>query len=183
MVDTLSSQSIANLDASPVVANTSGVGARGEVCEYSDYVTPTAAGIQSTSSLYKMVRLPLYIKVKELVLTADAHLDTSSGLSLDVGAYWSDSTVDGTPASLQGTQISANCFAAAIDFHTSFTKVNADTAWTAADRNKPLWQALGLSSGATGAPPVGFVDVVIAVHTGATTGVSNPLGISVKTVW
>lgn len=183
MADTLSSQSIANLDASPIVANTSGVGARGEKCDYDDFVTPTALGLQSTASLYKLVRLPIYIKVKEITLSADNRPDTGSALTVDVGAYWSDSTTDGTPVSLQGTQIGVASFGSNVAFNAAFLGVRVDTAWTNAKRNQPLWQALGLSSGATGAPPVGFIDVVLAVHTAATTGVSTPIGVSVKTVW
>lgn len=185
--DTLASQSIINLDAttSPflVAANTTGVGAAGSQKETSDYVTPTALGLQATASRYKMCRLPMYAKIKEITLTADAALDTSTGLTLDVGAYYSDSAFDGTPSALQGTAICNVAFASAIAFNSAFTNVRADTAWKVAQRNQPLWVALGLSANAiTGAPPAGFVDVVLAVHAAATTGASNNLGISVKHV-
>lgn len=183
MVDTLLSQSITNLDSNPIVANTAGVGARADFDEISDFVTPTTGGLGSTSSIYKMVRLPMYAKVKELTLTADAALDTSTGLVLDVGAYYSDSTNDGTPANLQGTLISQNCFAAAIPFQATFQRVAADSAWAVANKNLPLWVALGLSAGPTGAPPVGMIDVVVKVHTIATAAASHNLGISGKIVW
>lgn len=174
--DALSSASITNLDASPIVANTTGAGAPYSSKVFRDYVTPTTGGLASTSSKYKMVRLPVYAKVEEIFLNADGNLDSSTGLVLDVGAYWSDSTTDGTPANLQGTVISVNCFAALLTFQASFKFVHADTAWTAANRQLPLWKALGISANAvTGAPPSGFIDVVVAVHTVATAAVSNPL--------
>lgn len=180
--DALSSGSITNLDASPVVANTSGAGAPYHSRVYRDFVTPTTGGLVSTSSKYKMVRLPMYAKLEEIILNADANLDSSTGLVLDVGAYYSDSTTDGTPTALQGTVISVNCFAALLTFQSAFKFVHADTAWTAAKRQQPLWQALGLTANAvTGAPPGGFVDVVVAVHTVATTAVSSALEAIVST--
>lgn len=191
--DVLKSQSIINLDAtsSPylVTANTTGIGANSTYKEISDFVVPTAAGLATTGSTYKMVRLPVYCKVKSLALSADAALDTSGSpaLAVDVGAYWSDSAFDGTPVALQGTLISANCFAAALVFGaaTNRNNVAADAQWSVENRNLPLWVALGLTFGVpnqTGAPPAGNIDVVVAVHTVAATGASSTLGISVKDV-
>lgn len=185
--DTLSSQSIINLDAatSPyqIVANTTGVGAPAAVRESSDYVSNTALGLQDTSSKYKMVRLPLYAKVKGLRLSADARPDSGTGLVVDVGAYWSDSQYDGTPASLQGTAICTTAFASSVAFNSSFREVDVGAAWSVANQNLPLWQALGLSANSiSGAPPAGFIDIVVAVHTAATTGAATKIGLSVKHV-
>jgi len=190
--DSLKSLSITNLDAtsSPfiVTANTTGVGAGAYLKEISDYVTPTSAGVATTGSTYKMVRLPVYAKVKSLELFADGQLDTSGSpaLAFDVGAYWSDSAFDGTPQLLQGTLISANCFAAAATYGSvTGASTRVDIKWTTVDRNEPLWVALGLTFGLpnqTGAPPAGNIDVVLAVHTVAATGASANLGISVKYV-
>lgn len=168
--DTLKSLSITNLDATPIVPNATGAGAGGYVKDVSDFVTPSTAGLVNTGSTYRMVRLPTNAKLKALKLNADAHLDSSTGLVLDVGAYYSDATNDGTAQANQGAVISVNCFAAAIDFHTAFTEQNALVSFGAALRNEPLWKALGLAS-----DPGGFIDVVVAVHTAATTAVSNPL--------
>lgn len=175
--DTLSSQSIANLDAFPVVANTSGQGARATLMEVADNVTPTALGLQATASKYKMVRLPTYCKLLEVVVNADARPDTGTGLALDVGAYYSDSTVDGTPTALQGTAISVNALAAILAFNAAWTWVHADASLTNLAKTQPLWQALGLAS-----DPGGFIDLVIAVHTAATTGVSTPIRLAAKVV-
>lgn len=185
--DTLSSQSITNLDAasSPylVTANTTGVGAPSSVRESSDYVSNTALGLQDNTSKYKMVRLPLYAKVKSMRLSADARPDTGTTLTVDVGAYWSDSAFDGTPASLQGTAICTTAFASSVAFNSSFRNVDVSQAWSVANKNLPLWQALGLSANAiTGAPPAGFIDIVVAVHTAATTGAATKIGLSVEHV-
>lgn len=180
--DTLSSASITNLDAFPVVANTTGAGAAASSKIIDDFITPTTGGLVSTSSKYKMVRLPMYCKVKDLTLIADAALDTNGSptLAVDVGAYYSDSTVDGTPAALQGTAISVNCFAAALAFGAAGnTNLNVATSWSVANRNLPLWVALGLTASATGAPPGGQIDVVVAVHTVAATAASHNLGLRV----
>lgn len=175
--DTLKSLSITNLDATPLVVNATGNGANGYEKNITDFVTPTALGLANTGSTYKTVRIPSTAKLKGISLTADAALDSSTGLALDVGAYYSDSTTDGTQAVNQGTAISVNCFAAAIVFQSAFQKVNALTAFTVANRQLPLWKALGLAS-----DPAGFIDVVVAVHTAATTAASHALGIDVAYV-
>jgi hypothetical protein len=184
--DALSSPSITNLDASPIVTNTSGVGASASSRLTDDFVTPTAAGLADTGSKYKIVRLPMYAKVKDLNLFADAALDTNGSplLAVDVGAYYSDSTTDGTPTALQGTLISVNCFAAAVAYGASGnTNLNVASAWSALKRSQPLWTALGLTANAvTGAPPGGFIDVVVAVHTAAATASSHAISLRVSHV-
>lgn len=168
--DTLKSLSITNLDAIPIVPNATGVGAEGYYKNESDFVTPTTGGLGSTLSTYKVLRVPTNIKLKALSLSADAALDTSTGLVLDVGAYYSDSTNDSTAAANQGVLISANCFAAAIAFQATFQKVNALSAYAVANFNQPLWKGLGLAT-----DPGGFIDIVVAVHTVATTAASHNL--------
>ena len=167
MTDTVKSASLTNLDASPIVANTAGVGSAGIVRSVEDYGATTVAGLSLTASTYKLLRLPTNVKLKALSLTPDAALDTSTGLALDVGAYYSDSLTDGTPYALAGTVIAAACFASATTaFHSSATaKTDVLTALAVAKRNQPLWKAVGLSS-----DPGGFIDIVVAVHTAATTG-------------
>ena len=186
MPDAISSASITALDAfntpggGPIVAATSGEGAVGFLKELSDFVLPTTGGLASTTSKYKLVRLPFNAKLKSLDLTVDGlGLDSSTGLAIDVGAYYSDSTVDGTPKALQGTVISVNCFDAAdTALHSSAVgPVSVLKSFGVELRNEYLWSALGLSSN-----PGGFVDVVVAVHTAATTAVANNFGVSAKFV-
>lgn len=181
MADTISSASITALDAfatgtSPIVEATSGAGAAGFLKDTSDFVLPTTGGLASTASKYKMIRLPWNIKLKELILTVDAGgLDSSTGLSIDVGAYYSDSTVDGTPAALQGTAVSVNCFDANDTALRSSAvgPISVLKSFGVELRNEHLWAALGLSSN-----PGGFVDVVVAVHTAATTAVASDFNVA-----
>lgn len=177
MVDTLESLSLTNLDASPVIPNTAGVGAPGIVKQTQDFVTPTTGGLGSTSSIYKVVRVPMQCYLKKVTVVADAALDTNGSptLAIDVGAYYSDSTTDGTPVALQGTLISANAFIAAALFGaTTDLSVNSDGHWSAAHQNSLLWSALGLTS-PTGYfdGPGGNIDIVVAVHTIAATAASH----------
>lgn len=165
--DTSKSASITTLDgatASPPAATqlTAGIGAAAETINRSDYVTMTTGGLASTSSTYKMVRLPTQAVLKTARLFVKGGLDSSTGLQVDLGAYYSDSTTDGTPAANQGTSISVNCFVAAQNFGQSGAGSNIDALSNldANLRTSPLWQQVGLTS-----DPGGYIDIVMAVHT------------------
>lgn len=163
--DTVKSASITSLDAAAPSLNaplTEGLGAAGRLVDHSDYILATAGGLASTSSTYKMVRLPTSCIIKKAWLSTKAGLDSSTGLAVNLGAYYSDSINDGTPASLQGTLISANCFVTAKAFAQSAAgqEINALSNLDASLINSPLWQQVGLSS-----DPGGYIDVVLAVQT------------------
>jgi len=153
----------------PVVVLSQGYGMAGHEVEVSDFTATTTAGLASTSSTYRLVRLPWTAKLKELKITADAALDTSTGLKINVGAYYTDSLVEGliNPA-LAGTVVNSG-----VDFLSQSTAfqssalgpVEALTAYSVANRNKELWAGLGLASN-----PGGFCDIVVAVQTAATSG-------------
>jgi hypothetical protein len=178
--DTLSSASITNLDTIPFVANNPGEGGSGYLRDVSDYVTPTTGGLASTSSIYKMVRLPTGAKLKKLQLFCTSVLDSNASptLAVDVGAYYSDSTIDGTPVADQGVSISAACFLSNVAFGAATTKsVDALQALSPQKRNEPLWQAVGLA-----ADPGGFIDIVVAVHAAAATAASQQMGIDAQYV-
>jgi hypothetical protein len=170
--DTLKSLSITNLDASPIVANTSPNGAKYDDQRYSDYVTPTTGGLADTTSTYKLVRVPTNCYLKSVVFIADAALDSNGSptLAFDVGVYYSDSTTDGTPVALQGTVVSNNAIADNVLFGAAATlTVRMDAGkWTSANRQKRLWDALGLSS-----DPGGKFDIVATVEATAATAVSK----------
>jgi hypothetical protein len=183
--DTLKSASITTLDGAAsngttTTQLTAGVGAAGREHNHSDYVAATAAGLADTTSTYKMVRLPTSAIIKSASLYTKAALDSNGSptLAVDLGAYYSDSTIDGTPASLQGTSISASCFVSNKTFG-SGTALNIDAVsnLNANLRNSPLWKQVGLS-----ADPGGYIDLVLAVHTGAATGVAGNIGLNVTTV-
>ncbi len=179
--DALKSLSITNLDSlNPgPIRNVAGEGAPGAIKVINDYVTPTTGGLGSTSSKYKMVRLPTNAKIKRIKIEADIALDSGSpSLAIDVGAYYSDSTMDGTPPGSTGTAISTSCFAAAVAFAQGASTLTVDATPTVANRNVPLWSAAGLSS-----DPGGMIDVVVAVHTAANTAASHNFGCQVDYVF
>lgn len=182
--DILKSLSITNADTFPIIVpNPTGNGANGYAKNITDFCTTTAAGLVQTTSTYKMVRLPSNCKIKSIKLTADAALDTSTGLALDVGAYYSDApttgNLDGTPVALAGTSIAVACFSAInVGFRSSaLGPIDALGALAVAKRNQPLWQAVGLTS-----DPGGFIDIVVAVHTAASSAGGGNLGIDVNYV-
>ena len=171
-----SSASITNLDTlgPGPIANTGGQGAPAFSRIINDYVAVTTAGLGNTGTKLKVVRLKSNVKLKRLILNTDAALDTNGSptLAFDVGAYYSDSTVDGTAVANQGAVISVNAFAAALAFGATFQNVAADAKLTAAGHNQELWNFLGLDSN-----PGGYIDIVVAVHTIAATAVAGNLEI------
>lgn len=176
--DTVKSASITSLDAAAQSLSaplTEGQGAAGRLVNHSDYAVATAGGLASVSSTYKMVRLPTQCILKSIVVFTKSGLDSSTGLKLDIGAYYSDSTQDGTPASLQGVLISANCFMAATAFAQSSagSRISGLTNLDANLLNAPLWQQVGLAS-----DPGGYIDIVVAVQTVASgTAVAGNIGL------
>src|SRR4051812_15446813 len=108
----LKSTPITNLDATPVVPNTTGEGGPGYVREVSGYATAVAA--DAAGSTYQFVRVPSNAKVKSVVFTSEAQ---GAG-KVQLGVYYSSSTVDGTAAANQGLVVpttGVNFFASDID--------------------------------------------------------------------
>ncbi len=183
--DSVKSASITTLDGAPQNSTSptqlnAGVGAAGRLVDHSDYVAVTTAGLADTDSKYKMVRLPTTAIIKLARLFNKSGLETSTGLKVDLGAYYSDSTIDGTPASLQGTAIDVDCFIAAQAFARSSagSDINALSALDANLRNSPLWEQAGLS-----ADPGGYIDVVLAVETVVSgSAVAGNVALNIETV-
>lgn len=177
--DTVKSTSITNLDATDgsLQQNTSGLGGSGLTRDASDYVAATAAGLADTGSTYRVIRLPSNAVLKDVRIFTKSGLDSSTGLAIDAGAYYSDGYVnaDGSPAAEAGAQISANCFVAAQAFGQSGAGSNIDglSNLDANLRTSPLWKQVGLSS-----DPGGFIDYVLAVHT-SKSGTASPGNIAV----
>lgn len=197
--DTLLSRSITNLDGSTTTTpitlgnqyDIAGANIAGVLNQTSDYCTATTGGLGSTSSTYKLVRLRSNCKIKNMKFFVSTALDTgglAASLTWDIGAYYSDSTTDGTQASLQGTLISASCFWSAL--------VSPAAGWnnaavsslcpTAVSMDQQLWDFLGLT--ATGGEdaiygdPGGYIDVVAKVHAAADAAASGNLAVSVDFV-
>lgn len=181
--DSVKSASITALDqASPSLSASlsEGQGAAGRLVNHSDFVVATAGGLVDTASKYKMVRLPTSCMLKSIVVFTKSGLDSSTGLKIDIGAYYSDSVNDGTPASLQGVLIDADCFLAAVAFGQSGagSRISGITNLDANLINAPLWQQVGLSS-----DPGGYIDVVLAVQTSASgTAAAGNIGLHADVV-
>lgn len=183
--DTVKSASITALDSAPQNVTsptglTEGEGAAGRLINHSDYVAMTTGGLVSTDSKYKVVRLPTQCIIKSMEVFTKSGLDSSTGLKIDIGAYYSDSTLDGTPADLQGDLIDADCFLAATAFGQSGagSRINAMANLDANLLNSQLWAQVGLAS-----DPGGYIDVVIAVQTVASgTAAAGNVGMNVNTV-
>lgn len=160
-VETIKSAPIINLDATPAVPNTEGEGATARLKQVQGFVTASAAA--SIASKYLLARIPSNAKVKDVILESEAQ---AAGAT-DVGLYYSDSTIDGTSASLQGTVISAAFFGSAVSLAAASRAsiVNESGTYTLDKRNQPIWQAAGLAS-----DPGGFFDVVATLTTAITTG-------------
>lgn len=168
----LKSTPITNLDATPVVPNTAGEGA--PAYDKAAYGFVTAVAADAAGSTYRLQRVPSNAKVNSLMFESQAQ---GAG-KVQLGLYYSDSTVDGTAPANQGAVIDAKFFADDIDcasavlpservFFTGGTN-------TLDKRNQPLWQAAGLSS-----DPGGFFDIVATVHTTAITTGTGKLGVLV----
>ena len=196
------STSITNLDATPRVMNTAGMGAAGDLYEVDDYVNITAAATATIHSYYRIVRFPTWAKIKSVSIASDAALDTSAtwSLGLDFNIAFSDSTTDNTPTALQGLiPTSANTgatttfaspsspnliFGSNWKYTTANTAI-ADTSITFANISttysflqicgQPLWESFGFTSSVTGQPqdPGGWFDFTVYVHTAAGTAGSG----------
>ena len=166
----LTSGSITNLDATPAVANVAGQGAAGYQKSINDYTTAVAA--DAVGSTYKFVRIPSNACVKAVWFESEAQ---GAG-KVQLGLYYSDSTIDGTSQANQGVVINVNFFSDDIDCTSAVAKVEKTGAnsYTLDKRNQEIWKAAGLSS-----DPGGYFDVVATVHTTAITTGTGKLGVQV----
>lgn len=103
-VENIKSAAITNLDATPVVANEAGAGAKAYLYHVDGWCSVAAANIVTATSTYKLARIPVWAKLKSVVVWSDAVLDSNSTqtLAIDWNLIFSDSVRDGTPASKQG---------------------------------------------------------------------------------
>lgn len=174
-VSALKSTPITNLDATPVVPNTTGEGAPGFAKSAYGFVTAVAA--DSVLSTYRLQRVPSNAKVQSLVFESEAQ---GAG-KVQLGVYYSDSTVDGTAQANLGAVIDVKFFSDDVDLTSAVLpteKVFGTGGSNTPDkRNQPLWQAAGLTS-----DPGGYFDVVATVHTTAVTTGTGKIGARVSYV-
>lgn len=165
----LKSTPITNLDATPVVPQTTGEGGPGYCRSNFGFVTAVAA--DAAGSTYQLVRVPSNAKVQSLLFTSEAQ---GAG-AVQLGLYYSTSKVDGTAVANQGAVIDAKFFADQFSIAAAVGPV--EKVWatggsnTLDKRNQPLWQAAGLS-----ADPGGYFDIVATVNTTAITTGTGKLG-------
>ncbi len=174
----LDSPSITNLDAIPPFTPTTGQGGPGFNREINDWVTALSA--DSTSSVYKLVRIPTNAIVKKVVLWSAV----ASAGAADINVCFSDATNDGTTTANQGTIPQVNSannklFGAAVAL-TSVAAAGEDVTfsgtYTQALKNLPMWAALAVLQNAAVAgsgytdDPGGFFDIQLNVTTQITTG-------------
>lgn len=199
--DTVKSASITNLDSTPSINNNAGQGAGGRLVSVDDFCATTAAGLQSSGSYYKLIRVPTFAVVKQVVIASDTGLNLNGALALDLNWIFSDSTIDGTPTFLQGliptsantggtTTIAsysspnkiygtvkptatANALAPTDEIFNGLTSAYA---FASGFTNLPLFQIFGFTDGrGYAADPGGWFDLMAYVATGATTGAAGNL--------
>ena len=136
-IEHLKTQFITDLDATPVVKHSTGEGASGYAKVIDGYVAATAAGIAVQYSTYALVRVPTNAKIKDVYFAESTELDTHSAdtLVLDFNMAHSTSTVDGTPASLQG--LIPTTVGTPTTYGNTFTSEGTETVGTAATQTGP----------------------------------------------
>lgn len=166
---------VSNSDATPIVANTVGVGAPGELREVSGFVTvPASSSIDST---FRLVRVPTNAKIKSVAITSAAQ---TAG-RVDIGVYY-PTTGKTAVADLAANAIDQDFFASIVeigDAAIGLTDVTfeAEAGYIRSEINTPLWQALGLTQ-----DPGGFFDIVATVVNEAVTTGLGVLAASVRYV-
>lgn len=150
---------VTNLNATPSVRPITGEGA-GAVVFYVDdnFVTN---GTATSPSSYRCARFPRNAHVKHVYVWLDAE-QTFTG---DINVAWSNSTVDGTQVTYQGTvpQISAannKLFGAAVamgDYLEPTDQIAGNTTnFPSGSNMSPMWSVLGYT-----VDPGGFFDIYI----------------------
>lgn len=161
-VSHLKAAGITNLDAIPPVANSAGKGAAGFLQHVQGSVT--AVDSDSVDTTYQFVRVPSNAKVKHLYFQSGAQ---TAG-KVDLGVYYAtDGNLQRPTALLAAAAIDQDFFASVVDCASAVARadiVNESTTNTAAKRNQPLWEAIGLTS-----DPGGWFDIVGTVVTTAMT--------------
>jgi hypothetical protein len=195
--DNVKSASLTNLDASPLLFSNAGQGAVGRPITVRDSCAVTATGIQTIGSVYKLVRVPTFAIVQNVVIATDAALSSATAPQIDLNWIFSDSTDDGTPTWLQGLiPTSANTGATTtIASYSSPNKMYGTvtlgtTKFAPTEEvynglgsnysiangflNLPLFQLFGFTDGrGNSADPGGFFDLMAYVSTAAGTGVAG----------
>lgn len=164
----LKSQSITNLDSTPIIPNTAGEGGTAYLKQVTDYVTALSG--DSTSSTYKVVRVPTSAHITAVTL----YSAVAAAGAADINIAFSDNGPnDGTSTSNSNTipQVSSannKLFGAATaltSIAASGSDITYSNTFTHLNSMEPLWQVLGYTT-----DPGGFFDFQLNVTTQITTG-------------
>jgi hypothetical protein len=170
-VSHLKSTGLTNLDAIPRVANSPGQGGPNFLFSVDGWTTALAA--DSAGTTYQLARVPSNAIMKRLRFESEAQ---GAG-AVELGAYYSTSTTDGTAANNQNSDgtpkvagsgneaFFAAHFSIASAVAGEYIRGNGNTTLNTINLSQePLWQALGLAS-----DPGGYLDIVATVNTTAIT--------------
>lgn len=163
----IKSASITNLDATPPLFPTAGIGGETDVSEQDDYVS--IASTVSTSDVFQVLRVPTHVVMKSLMLYSTAFAGTA--LDVNVGLSYSDNgPYDGSNASNNAGVVNASLFAAGYVIGTAAMPAPVEVLYGGAvatagsfilgNEQQPLWAAAGLSS-----DPGGFFDITVTPST------------------
>lgn len=153
---TLKSVQLTARDATPATLNTPGVGGIGSRKHKSGYLASVTAAL-SITSIIRLVEIPAHAKGVHTRLYSAAQ---GAG-KFDIGVY-----------NKGGAVIDADFFNAAVDCASAVNgTTDVLTQYTLAERQQPLWQALGVST----EPPPGTMYEIAAtvVTTDVTTGTGS----------
>lgn len=197
--DAAKSLSITGLDATPYTPQTEGQGAAARLRIVDDVVAATAVGLQTTKSSYRLCRIPTDAIIKQVLVATDVALDTGThALVFDINLAFSDSTIDGTQAALQGlipTTANTGATTTLASYSSPniiFGTVNNTSALVALARTdvtfggsrtnysltalctQPIWQAFGFVDGRSNPmDPGGYFDLFLVNSTVAGTGAAG----------
>lgn len=193
------SVAIQGLDATPYIPQTSGQGAPDIVQVQDDVVAATATGLGTAKSSYRLCRIPTGAHIKSVLLATDVALDSGThALVFDINIAFSDSTIDGTPANVQGlipttantgatttlaTYSSPNIMFGTINNTSASVRLaRTDVTFNGSNTNypmttltlTPLWQLFGFVDGrGNPADPNGYFDLFLVNSTVAGTGAAG----------
>lgn len=139
--EAVKSTPITNLDATPPVMNTAGKGGPARLHQVDGYAA--VADAVTSGSTYRLCRVPSNAVVKHVRVCMDAAVTTFTN---DIGVYYSD---DASKPAADGTVIDADFFGSAVALAAIVAPtdyINESGNNDAAQRQQPLWQAVGLSS-------------------------------------
>ena len=148
------STAITNRDATPAVPNNAHI--QHGVLKECVATYEVATGDSSTSK-YRMMQVPSNARISQLLLVSD---DMGTATAADFGIY--DTTENG------GSVVDADFFSAAVSLNggaLSDSDITHGNAFGKEDAEKPLWEALGLTS-----DPKKYYDVVATLTADADAG-------------